>query len=148
MADQPGPTRFQTLFESALQAYQEKTEITLVEHPLAVQLRSCNSVDSIITLLLGQAQAFSDFREGGRIVKSIISILQPLSVATSVADAFDPVCQNATMAAFTSLTSFHRHSHLRKQYKPVSLSYLQYVPFCCSHVDILVTSKWIRRPMA
>jgi hypothetical protein len=65
-------------------------------------------------------------------IKTTFSILNPLSFATSLADTFGLACQNALMAAFTSLSGFCRHSHLRKQYRLVSLSYLLYVPFSTS----------------
>jgi hypothetical protein len=94
MAEQTGHTRFHTLFESALQAYQKTTGITLAEHPLAMQLQSCNSLGSITTVLQDQAQAFSNFGESDRIMKSIktiVSILTSLSAAVSFADTFDMV---------------------------------------------------------
>ena len=109
MAEQTGPTRFHALFKSALQAYQKTTGITLAEHPLAVQLQSCTSLDSITDILQGQAQALSNFRESDRIMKSIkttVSILTSLSAAVSFADTFDIVRQRAPLACFTFLTGF------------------------------------------
>ena len=38
MAVQLIPARFQALFESALQVYERKTGITLVQHPIAAEL--------------------------------------------------------------------------------------------------------------
>ena len=104
MADQAGTTRFQELFESALQAFERKTGITLSQHPLAVRLQSCHSVDDITSLLQGQAQAFSDFRESDRVMKSIkttVLILTPLSDAASLAGAFGLVRRMALMACST-----------------------------------------------
>ena len=151
----PGPSgspHFQALFESALQAYQTKTGITLAEHALAVQLQSCNTVESITTLVQGQAQAFSRYREGDRIMKSIktiLSILTPLSAAAPLADAVGLVRQIAMVVRFTFLTLFFcSHSHPQKQYRLVSLSYLMYVSLSKSYIDTLVTSKWTRRPEA
>ena len=120
MADQSGSAcRFQALFESALQTYEEKTGVTLAEHPLAVQLRSCHSVDSITAVLQSQAQAFSDFTESDRIVKSIkttVSNLTRLSCAPSLVPTFGLVRQDVLMASFASLIVLYRHFHLRKQY--------------------------------
>jgi hypothetical protein len=126
MTDQSGSARFQMLFESALQAYERKTRIILAQHPLAVNLQSCQSVDDITTLLQGQAQAFNDFRESDRILRAIrttVSILTPLSQATSLANAVGSVSQKALMGRFTSLTFFRHHSHLRQQSKLVSVYY-------------------------
>ena len=89
MADQSGSARFQTLFESALLAYEKKTGVALAQHPLAQQIQSCHSAQDIITILQGRAQAFDEFRRD-KIIKSIkatVSILTPLSTAASLADA-------------------------------------------------------------
>ena len=109
MADQSGSPRFQALFESALQAYESKTGITLDQHPLAVDLQDCHSIDDITTLLQGRTQAFSDFRERDRMLKAIkatVTILTPLSDAASLAVGL--VRQKALIACSTSLTLFQR----------------------------------------
>jgi hypothetical protein len=84
-----------------LQAYKEKTDITLAEHPLAVQLQSCDSAESIATTLLqGEPQAFSNFQEKDRITKSIkaiVSVLTTLSATASLSDALGLVRQTALM---------------------------------------------------
>jgi hypothetical protein len=101
MADRSGPAHFQPLFESALQAYKKKTEITLAEHPLAVQLQSCDSAESITTTLLqGESQAFSNFEGKDRItksVKTIVLVLTTLSATPSLGDAHGLVRQIALM---------------------------------------------------
>jgi hypothetical protein len=109
MADPSASPHFQARFESALQAYQTKTGITLAEHALAVQLQNCNTVESITTLVQGQAQAFSNYRECDRIMKSIktiVSILTSLSAAAPFADAVGLVRQVAMVVRFTFLTFF------------------------------------------
>ena len=96
MADQSGSARFQALFESALQAYEKKAGVKLAEHPLAIQLQSCHSIDDVTTLLQGRAQAFNDFQGSDRILKSIkttVLILTPLSAALSLAGAIGLVSQ-------------------------------------------------------
>jgi hypothetical protein len=82
MANQSGSAQFQVLFESALHAYREMTGIALLQHPLAVALQSCHSIDDITPLLQGRAQGISDSRQRDKImraVKNIVSILNPLS---------------------------------------------------------------------
>ena len=79
-----------------MHAYEERVGINLAQHHLSVQLRSCDTVKSISTLLQGQAQAFSDFQENDRILKSInttVSIITQLSSVASVADAVGLVRQ-------------------------------------------------------
>jgi uncharacterized membrane protein YcjF (UPF0283 family) len=100
MGDQSGSARFQTLFESALQAYENKTGVTLAQHPLTQQIQSCHSAQDVITLLQGQVQAFDELRRD-KIIKSIkatVSILTPLSAAASLAGAFGLVRPEALMA--------------------------------------------------
>ena len=103
MTDQSGSAHFQALFESALQAYERKTGFTLAQHPLAVKLQSCDSVEAITALLQAQAQAFSDFHASGRIMRSIkviVSVLSLLSNAAPFADAVGLVRRNALIACF------------------------------------------------
>jgi hypothetical protein len=88
MADQStSVVSFQTLLESALLRYEIETGITLSKHPLALQLQSCNSVEDFNNILQEKAK---DVRESERIVKSmktIVSILTPLSSAASLSNA-------------------------------------------------------------
>ena len=89
MGDQFGFTRFRAPFESALETYETKTGITLAEHPLALQLQSCHSVEDITTLVQDQASAFGEFRGKDRIMKSIkstASILATLYATASFGD--------------------------------------------------------------
>ena len=83
MANQSGSASFQTLLESALLRYEKKTGVTLSKHPLALQLQSCNSIEGFNNLLQDNAK---DVRESGRItkpMKTIVSILIPLTPVAS-----------------------------------------------------------------
>jgi hypothetical protein len=96
MSDQPGSTRFQALFESALKAYEKNTGVTLAEHPLSLQLQNCQDVQSITNLLQDQARLFDDFRANDRIMKSIentVSILNALSAPVALGGSVGLVCQ-------------------------------------------------------
>ena len=113
MTDYPGSARFQALLESAIQAYEKKTGVTLTdsEDSLAMRrLQCCHSVDDMSTLLQGQAQAIDDFQRRDRIFKSIkttVSILSPISSVASFADNVGLVRWNVLIVAcFTSLTVF------------------------------------------
>jgi len=104
MVDQSGPSCFQELFESALQNYETKTGITLIQHPLAVQLQSCQSVEDITALLQSQVQGVSYLQASDRImksIKSILSILSPLLAAASL--AVDLASQKVLRAVSASL---------------------------------------------
>ncbi len=83
-----------------MRAYEKTTSIALAEHPFAEQLQSCHSVESIMTLLQHETQAFSNFRESDRIMKSIKAIISNLitlseSATASVGDTFGLVRQKA-----------------------------------------------------
>ena len=111
MAEQSGPIRFRALFASALQAFEQKAGIILADHPLAVQLQSCHSIESITTVLQGLTQAFSEFRGSDAVPKSIkstVSILFRLSATASLGDSdnVDLVRPKALMAHSTALTVF------------------------------------------
>ena len=95
MAQQPDSPHFQAHFEPALQAYEKKAGVSLAQHPLAIKLQNCDSVEAVTGLLQDQARAFGDLQGSDRIMKSIkttVSILSKLSSTASLADAFGPVC--------------------------------------------------------
>ena len=95
MAQQPESARFQAQFEPALWVYEKKAGVSLAQHPLAIKLQNCDSVEAVTGLLQDQARAFGDLQGSDRIMKSIkttVSNLSKLSSAASLADAFGPVC--------------------------------------------------------
>jgi hypothetical protein len=95
MSDQLGSPRFQALFKSALVDYEEKTGISLAKHPLGKQLQKCQSVESITTLLQGQARAFSKYRGGDKIMqslKSVVSVLYRVSAVAAQGHSIGIVC--------------------------------------------------------
>ena len=111
MTDQPGSARFQALLESALQVYEKKGDIPLVdgEHSLAIRLQDCHSIDDIAALLQYKAQAFDNLQQRDRILKSIkatVSILTPISAVASVADGAGLVRQKVLKPCLAFLTVF------------------------------------------
>lgn len=76
----------QDLFNAALQDYQKRTGYSLVDHPFAKQLESCQSADSIFAILQEQAQISHDFRrDDGKLLKSLrisVNILYALPIIT------------------------------------------------------------------
>src|SRR5712691_10525430 len=112
MTHQSESARFQALFEPALRAYEKKAGVSLTQHPLAIKLQSCDSVEAITGLLQCQAQAVRDLQGSDKIMKSLkttVSILSKLSSATCLADAFGLVRQKGLVASLTSLTFIYRH---------------------------------------
>jgi hypothetical protein len=104
MAGPSTSARLQTLYDAALQEYESKTGVTLAQHPLTMELERCRSVDDIVALLQGRAQAFSEIDRMMKAIKATVSILTPLSDAPSLAGAVGLVCQKVLMASSTSLS--------------------------------------------
>jgi hypothetical protein len=82
---------FQALFNAALLDYKDKTGNTLIDHPIAEQLETCDSVDSITTVLQEQAQSFREFSENdGKLMKALnssVDILCLPSISSALAEA-------------------------------------------------------------
>ena len=80
---------FQTLFNEALQDYKDKTGTSLIHHPFAKQLETCESVSSITSILQEQAQSFREFREDdGKLIKTLNSSVDVLC-APSISSALN-----------------------------------------------------------
>ena len=151
--DMANQSRFGALFESALPSYEKEAGVNLAEHPLALQLQSCHSAESIIAVLQGQAQAFSRFQGSDRVMKTIkstISILTRLSATAPLDVDIDLVCLQALMASsilvaltdFTAISARERNTRWSR--------YPARRMFHClrTYEAILVTSKQIRQPRA
>jgi hypothetical protein len=109
MVDQSGSTRFRARFESALQAYQKMTGISLTEHPLAVQLQNLDSVESITTILKHEAREYRDLPESRvtmQSIENIVSLLFALSATASFRDAIYLVRKDAPIACFRITDEF------------------------------------------
>ena len=86
MSDQSGSSYLQVLLEAALHDYEMQTGIELAKHPLAEQLQSCDSVESVSAVLCDQTQAFGEFRENDKVLKPLkkaVSVLYKLSATAN-----------------------------------------------------------------
>jgi len=86
MSDQSGLSRFQALFDAALQDYETKTGIALDKHPFAEELQSCDSAESVTAVLNNQTQAFNEFLGRDKVLKPLkntLTILHKLSAAAN-----------------------------------------------------------------
>ena len=100
MGDQPGLINYWEVFDSALKTYENKTGITLVEHSLSVELRTCDTVESITALVQQQASALIGNEPQGkdRVMTSInyiISISIKLYATDPLGYAIGLVCQKS-----------------------------------------------------
>jgi len=84
-------SRMQFIFEAALEAYERQTGMRLIDHPFAIQLENCNSVESITAVLQEQAQSFNQFRgDDGKVMKSLksaVHVLHTLSTSTTLGES-------------------------------------------------------------
>jgi len=62
----PPSSNFQSAFNAALQAYENKTKNNLLTHPLADQLQSCDSPSAILSVLQDLIQQFDQRRRNDR----------------------------------------------------------------------------------
>jgi hypothetical protein len=99
MSDPSTSSRFGLFFDAALQDYEKQAGTKLVDHPLAKQLESCDSVESITTFFQEQTQTLSGFRgNDGKFMKSLkssVSVLLTLSNSTVLGEAVGLVRKKA-----------------------------------------------------
>ncbi|KAH9047741.1 hypothetical protein EDB84DRAFT_1434645 [Lactarius hengduanensis] len=55
-------SNFDTIFRTAFNAYKKRTGQDITSHPLAAQLKTCDSPDAILALLTAQAEEFDQSR--------------------------------------------------------------------------------------
>ena len=87
MSDQSGHSYFQELLEAAFQDYEKKTGKTLVNHPLAEKLQSCDSVDSVTAVLREQTETSGEIQGNDKVLKplkNVLSVLHKLSSASAL----------------------------------------------------------------
>jgi hypothetical protein len=76
------------LFAASLQEYEKQTGIALSKHPLAEQLRSTDSAESVTAILQGQVPACSEFAGADRITKSLSSVVSALYTLSGSVDLY------------------------------------------------------------
>jgi hypothetical protein len=122
---------FRIFFNAALQDYKDKTGNTLTDHPIAKQLETCESVNSIAAILQGQAQSFREFRENdGRLMKALnssVDVLCSPSISSTLNEAIGLVVRQKASISVPCSDGFYSHSRLQKQYSLASASYSTYV---------------------
>jgi hypothetical protein len=62
--EKPAHANYQSIFDSALQAYKTKTRKDILSHPLFHEFESCNSPDDIITTMQQQIPGFDQSASG------------------------------------------------------------------------------------
>jgi fungal STAND N-terminal Goodbye domain len=73
----PSASRFQLIFESALQDYTKQTGVDLTKYDFINQLERCRSPDEVLALLGDKAKKFKEYREGNRkLINCITPVVQ------------------------------------------------------------------------
>ena len=57
-------SRFQAIFQAALESYQKQTKKDLLAHPLASQLQDCDSTNAVLAILQDQIREFDKSHSG------------------------------------------------------------------------------------
>ena len=140
---------FQALFSAALQDYENRTGISLVNHPLAKQLDECNSLESINAVLQEQAKGLRESRgDNGKLMKSLncsVDVLYTLSISTVLGEGVG-VVRSKQSSAFLVLDCYFSaipacEGHIRWYCHPTRCTSL----FIQSQWHISLTSKFGRR---
>ena len=103
MTTLPEVSALGSLFQSALEDYEKQTAINPVQHPLAIQLEGCSSVESVTEVLEYQARAFREFQGNSKIMtllKNAVQILHKLSATVVHGEDIGPVCLKSRYSSF------------------------------------------------
>jgi hypothetical protein len=84
ITDTSDSSTLQSLLDDAVNQYQAKVGASLVEHQLAIRLRSCDTIESINQVLEEQLQAFRKSLGNDRHPKMTKSILRTVNVLHTV----------------------------------------------------------------
>ena len=152
MSQLSSSSSFQVPFAAALEDYESRTRISLLNHLFSKQLEECDTPDSIIAIVREQAETFRDFRgDNGKLLKSVncsVDVLYMLSSST-VLDEGVGVMRLKQSSGFLVLDRHSSHSLLRKPYSLALPSYSLYaslpsLPVACLP-DIYSTPSPLRR---
>ena len=142
---------FQVLFGAALQDYENRTGISLVNHPFAKQLEECNSLDSINAVFQEQTKGFRKLRrDNGKLMKSLncsVDVLYTLSISTVLGEGVG-VVRPKQSSAFLVLDRYSSaipacEGHIRWDCHPTRCTSLFLQSQFKLHISL--TSKFSRR---
>ncbi|KAH9056836.1 hypothetical protein EDB87DRAFT_1165885 [Lactarius vividus] len=97
-------SQFESIISAALNEFKKKTGKSLLDDQLAKELQSCNSVEAVMVIIQGQAEAFDKFRNGGgKLLKWISSSVHVLyTISATLGDGVGAVFPSAK-AVFTGI---------------------------------------------
>jgi hypothetical protein len=96
----PSTSSFQQIFDKALEEYKKKSGKDLTSHPLAAQIKGCNSPEAILSVLEGKANELNRSRSSDdrltKLLNPTVNIINVLS---------------ATLGQATGLVSYRTRLH-------------------------------------
>ena len=143
---------FGALFNAALEKYTKKTGKDLRNHPLASEIDSCDSPDSIINIFQEQARAFDEFKRGDtqlfKWLKPVVNVLHALSTNDVLRDSVSLVSL-ATFVIVFILELYPPGVSTRKgdflRYRDPSIrAYLPHLRPVPRHIRDLQEAKYVR----
>ena len=125
--------RFQAIFHAAVESYQKQTKNDLNTHPLASQLKSCDSTSAVLAILQEQVREFDKSRSGDeRLTKWLSPTVNVLTAfSATVAGGVGLVSLDRSFSIhpliffigiFSCERDFHRHWRLRSGKNHISFS--------------------------
>jgi len=155
----PSPSlSFQSLFDLALQDYEKQTGTKLVDHPLAKQLETCDSVESITAFFQQQTRAFREFRgDDGKVMKSLkcaVHVLYTLAASSALGEGIGLVRLVAARRPW-DFPVFDAHlaipagnSNIRRFCRPTLSTFLSASPYTTSeHISGRLSRMLVRAMM-
>ena len=95
-------SNFQSVLNAALDAYEKKTKSKLLNHPLAIQLQSCDSPTAILSILQDLVQQFDRRRSSDqRLTNWLTPTVNVLYTFSSI------LAQGAGIVSINSLSSWN-----------------------------------------
>jgi hypothetical protein len=77
-------SNFNSILEAALSDYKEKNGSGVLEHPLAEDVKRCDSIGAISAILQGQAREFQSFPSAGAVFTEIGALLSVCIFAITI----------------------------------------------------------------
>ena len=89
------PSTFEVIFDAALAKYTNQTGHDLRNHPLALKIDTCDSLDDILLVFQAQVQAFDEVRnDDARLIiwlKPVVNTLHALSTSVALSTSISLV---------------------------------------------------------
>ena len=118
-------TIFAKIFAAALKEYKKQTKKDIASHPLATELKSCDSPNAVLTVLQSQVQKFDSSESASerwsKLLDPTVNVLYAFS--GFIGNITGPVNRDTLIRFKLTLTRDHRYYHQRRRFLLESESY-------------------------